>query len=129
VASPFEEGALGEVTLEGEVDHKTGLQSSSFIEESILKAYCMVSSKYLRPSMAKSCVVLVVIEVEIVPFTDCSSIAMVNLCLENWEFENPNIDRYRNTRIEKSKRKCNKKKEKTSTAGFEPARTYRPILL
>lgn len=60
--------ALGEV--EGEVDHKTGLQSSSFMEERIWKAFSMVSSKYSCPSIANSCVVL---DPDIVPFTDCSS--------------------------------------------------------
>lgn len=62
--------ALGEEEAEGEVDHKTGLQSSSFMEERIWKAFSMVSSKYSCPSIANSCVVL---DPDIVPFTDCSS--------------------------------------------------------
>jgi len=68
------EGALGEVEVaEGEVDHRTGLQSSSFMEERIWKANSMVSSKYFCPSIANSWVVF---DLDIMPFPNCSSITI-----------------------------------------------------
>lgn len=53
-------GGGAAAVVEEEVDQRLGLQSSSFIADRIKKAASIVSSRCFRPSMASSCVVLVV---------------------------------------------------------------------
>lgn len=126
VESAVAEGALGEAEVaEGEVDHRTGLQSSSFMEERIWKANSIVSSRYFCPSIANSCVVF---DLDIMPFTDCSSISipLQSLSAKTRRFTNPKtltfyrFKKYKQWKI-LTKREQFIKKRKTSTAGFEPA--------
>lgn len=92
--TPFEEceGPLAiEVVVvadeeeEDVVDHKAGLQSSSFMEERIWKADSMVSSRSFWPSIASTCVVFGLV-IAIAVFSSIFGVCLWNI---------PNLKRHK----------------------------------